>query len=206
MFVNNKIHSVLDALNDAAEAERSGRVRVTSSESMNAITWETGVFFNIMLHSMKAKNVLEIGTSTGFSTIWMAEAVSARDGSVITVEMDIRKVEIAQRNLSDAGMDEIVHIWQGVASDVLATMILSGKYNNFFDFVLIDADKENVFEYFESAMQLARPGGIIAVDNMLLPEKFAPIMNDFAKRLRRNPAVRTVTLPVGNGEEMILKL
>ena len=206
MFVNDKMRSTLNALNDAAKAERSGMVKTSPSESMNAITWDTGVFFNIMLQSMGAKNVLEIGTSTGFSTIWMAEAVSARGGSVITVEMDTKKIERARQSLSDAGIVEVVHIWQGVALDVLATMTASGKYDDFFDFVLIDADKENVLSYFESSMQLVKSGGIIAVDNMLLPEKFAPIMNDFAQRLRENPAVRAVTLPVGNGEEIILKL
>lgn len=204
--MNDKMQSVLNALNDAAKAERSGMVKTSPSESMSAITWDTGVFFNIMLQSMGAKNVLEIGTSTGFSTIWMAEAVSGRDGSVITVEMSTKKIERARQNLSDAGIAEIVHIWQGVALDVLATMTASGKYDDFFDFVLIDADKENILSYFESSMQLVKSGGIIAVDNMLLPEKFAPIMNNFAQRLRKNPAVRAVTLPVGNGEEIILKL
>lgn len=204
--MNETIHNVLSTLNDAAEAERSGVVRVSSSESMSAITWETGAFFSIMLRSMGAKNVLEIGTSTGFSTIWMAEAVSVRDGSVTTIEMNTEKIERAQKNLSDARMDERVHIWQGAALDVLSTMTASGKYDSFFDFVLIDADKENTLSYFESSMQLVKSGGIIAVDNMLLPEKFAPIMNDFAQKLHENPAVRSVTLPIGNGEELILKL
>ena len=85
-------------------------------------------------------------------------------------------------------------------------MSSSGEYNLFFDFVLIDADKENIPLYFDMVLPMIRVGGIIATDNMTHPKKFTHMMERFAKSVRQNPRVRTVTIPIGNGEELTIKI
>ena len=202
--VDREIERVLQSLDETSRLENSRAVTVPAGELMSAITWDTGVFFNILLRGMRAKNVLEIGTSTGFSTIWLAEAIHG--GSVITIEADSKKRSRAQANFKKAGLEGRIKIQSGDAQDVLNSMSSSGEYNLFFDFVLIDADKENIPLYFDMILPMIRVGGIIATDNMTHPKKFTHMMERFAESVRQNPTVRTVTIPIGNGEELTIKI
>ncbi|MEK0320760.1 MAG: O-methyltransferase, partial [Nitrosopumilus sp.] len=83
---------------------------------------------------------------------------------------------------------------------------LQQKYKDFFDFVLIDADKENVIQYFDLILPMVSVGGVIVTDNMLYPEKFRKDMEKFSNYLKKNPKLRTITSPIGNGEEITIKL
>ena len=197
------VRRTLERLDAASKRENSRAVRVPAGELMSAITWETGEFFNIMLRAMGATNVLEIGMSTGFSTIWMAEAAMANGGRVVTIEMDEKKIARASANFADAGVQDAIHIRRGKALDMLEEMSAS---HTVYDFVLMDADKENIPRYFELVLPMVRRGGVIATDNMLYPERFSGMMGEFAKTIRQNDAVRTVTIPVGNGEEITVKI
>ena len=201
--MREKIRRTLERLDAASKLENSRAVKVPAGELMSAITWETGQLFNIMLRAMGATNVLEIGMSTGFSTIWLAEAVMANGGRVTTIEMDEKKISRATANFADAGLQDIIHIRQGRALDVLEAMNASPTA---FDFVLVDADKENIPRYFDLVLPLVRKGGVIATDNMLYPERFSGMMGEFGRMVRQNDMVRTVTIPVGNGEEITVKL
>ena len=201
--MNASIQRTLERLNAASKLENSRAVRVPAGELMSAITWETGEFFNIMLRAMGAKSALEIGMSTGFSTIWLAEAVMEAGGRVTAVEMDDKKIRRASDNFEDAGVRDAIDIVQGRALDVLKD--LSGS-SPMYDFVLIDADKENIPRYFDLVLPMVRRGGIIATDNMLYPEWFSDMMGAFGRLVRQNASVRTVTLPIGNGEEITVKL
>jgi len=89
---------------------------------------------------------------------------------------------------------------------VLTELSLQQRYKDFFDFVLIDADKENVIEYFDLIFPMVSAGGVIVTDNMLYPEKFREDMKKFSDYLRENPKLRTITSPIGNGEEITIKL
>lgn len=202
--MDKRIYETLQRLDEASRRENAREIVVPPGELMSAITWDTGMFFNILLRGMNAKNVLEIGTSTGFSTIWLAEAMN--NGKVITIEMDSKKRDRAQNSFKRAGLADRIDIQSGSAQDVLERMVSSNEYDEFFDFVLIDADKENIPAYFDMALRMTRSGGIIATDNMTHPERFSHMMDKFAKTIRQNPAVRTVTIPVGNGEEITTKL
>lgn len=166
---------------------------------MLAITADTGMFFSILLKAIKARRVLEVGTSAGFSTLWLADAVG-KNGKIITIEMDPQKIERARKNFKQAGVDKLIEIKQGVALDVLRK--LKGK----FDFVLLDADKENIIKYFDLVLPMVRAGGIIAADNMLLPPHYRPMMEKYSRHVRSNPRVQSVTVPIGMGEEITIKL
>lgn len=199
MLMNSRISRVVSRLGRQSEIERKGRTKVARGERMLAITADTGLFFSILLKAIKARRVLEVGTSAGFSTLWLADAIGKK-GRIVTIEMDEQKVARAKKNFRDAGVDKMIEVRHGVALDVLP--LLKGK----FDFVLLDADKENIIKYFDLVLPLVRVGGIIAADNMLFPPPYRPAMIKYARHVQGNPRVRTVTVPIGMGEEITIRL
>ena len=200
--VDSKVLSVISRLNRQSNRERRGRVKVAPDQEMLAITADTGIFFSILLKAIKAKRVLEVGTSAGFSTLWFADALgkNRRRTRVITIEMNPIKVEQALKNFKEAGVDKMIDVRQGIALDLLHK--LKGK----FDFVFIDADKENIIRYFDLILPLVRIGGIIATDNMLYPDHFRPAMRKYARHVHSKPNIQSVTVPIGMGEEITIKL
>jgi len=197
--MDSRVLRVISRLDRQSIIERKGKARIAPGQEMLAITADTGVFFSILLKAIKGKRVLEIGTSAGFSTLWFADAVGKK-GKIITIEEDPLKVERARDNFRQAGVDKLILIKRGVALDVLRTV--KGK----FDFVLLDADKENIIKYFDLVLPLVRAGGIIAADNMLFPPHYRPMMKKYARHVRSKRDVQSVTVPIGMGEEITIKL
>ncbi len=197
--MDSRVLRVISRLDRQSERERGGKAKVPRGQEMLAITADTGMFFSILLKAIKAKRVLEVGTSVGFSTLWLADAVG-RKGKVVTIDMDGRKIARAKKNFRDAGVNRIIEIRQGVALDLLPK--LKGR----FDFVLLDADKENIIKYFDLVLPLVRAGGIIAADNMLFPPPYRRVMKKYARHVQGNPRVLTVTVPIGMGEEITIRL
>jgi predicted O-methyltransferase YrrM len=199
--VDSKVLSVISRLNMQSNRERSGRVKVAPDQEMLAITADTGIFFSVLLKAIKARRILEVGTSAGFSTLWFADAMGKDHSTrVITIEMNPQKVERALKNFKEAGVDKIIEIKQGIALDLLYK--LKGK----FDFVFLDADKENIIRYFDIVLPMVRIGGIIAADNMLYPGHFRPAMRKYARHVHTKPNIQSVTVPIGMGEEITIKL
>ena len=111
-----------------------------------------------------AQNILEIGTLGGYSTIWLARAL-ASDGRMISLEHNPLHAEVAQKNLTEAGLESSVEIRLGKALDLLPQ--LETENITPFDLIFIDADKPPYTEYFKWAVQLARPGSLIVADNVI---------------------------------------
>ena len=188
-MINTKISKGLSKLEEQSKLERLGEVVVPRSEMMLAITSDTGTFFNITLKAMRAKRILEIGTSYGYSTLWFAEALmqinevsnTRPEKSIITIEIDHSKVERANKNFDEAGIKNIIDLKEGQADDVLSE--ISKNYlkdgDRLFDFVFFDADKENLRHYFDIVLPMVRVGGIIATDNMLYPEEYRSMMTNY---------------------------
>jgi caffeoyl-CoA O-methyltransferase len=199
--VDSKVLSVISRLNRQSNRERRGRVKVAPDQEMLAITADTGMFFSVLLKAIKARRILEVGTSAGFSTLWFADAVGKNYNTrVITIEMNPQKVELALKNFKEAGVDKMIEIKQGIALDLLHK--LKGK----FDFIFLDADKENIIRYFDLVLPMVRIGGIIAADNMLYPDHFRPAMRKYARYVHNKPNIQSVTVPIGMGEEITIKL
>jgi caffeoyl-CoA O-methyltransferase len=199
--VDSKVLKVISRLNKRANRERNGRVKVAPEQEMLAITADTGMFFSILLKAIEARRVLEVVTSAGFSTLWLADAIGKNHNTkVITIEMNPQKIEWALKNFKEAGVDKMIEIKQGLALDLLHNL----KGN--FDFVFLDADKENIVRYFDLVLPLVRIGGIIAADNMLYPYHFRPAMRKYASHVHRKPNIQSVTVPIGMGEEITIKL
>ncbi len=202
----DSIYNVLEELEIQSTLEKSKKVNIPSEDRMLAITKETGELFNMILRLKNAKNMLEVGMSTGYSTIWCAEAISEQSGKIITIEKNQSKIKRAKENFQKAGVMDIITIKNGLAIQILSELNLQQKYSDFFDFVLIDADKENVIEYFDLIFPMVSVGGVIVTDNMLYPEKFRKDMKKFSEYLKKNPKLRTITSPIGNGEEITIKI
>jgi predicted O-methyltransferase YrrM len=162
------------------------------------------MFFYAVLRGVGAKNALELGTSTGYSTLWIAAALleNTKNPKILTIEKNPAKIVRAQHNFRRAGVLRYIDIRQGHILGVLAAM----PKKETFDFVLIDADKENGRAYFDLVLPLLRVGGIIATDNMLYPAKYRKIMKKYSDYIFKNTHVRTVTLPIGNGQEITVKI
>jgi len=202
----DSISKVLDELETQSILEKSKKTEIPPDDRMLAITKETGELLNMILRLKNAKNMLEIGMSTGYSTIWCAESISEQSGKIITIEQNPSKIKRAKENFQKAGVTNTITIMEGLAMQILTELSLKQKYEKFFDFVLIDADKENVKEYFDLIFPMVSIGGIIVTDNMYYPEKYRQEMKKFSDYLKGNPKLRTITSPIGNGEEITIKL
>ena len=204
--MKTSIFNVLEKLEKQSSLEKSRKVDIPPNERMLAITKETGEILNMLIRLKNAKNMLEVGMSVGYSTIWCAEAIIENDGKIITIEQNSEKIKRAKENFQDANISDIITIQEGLAMQILRNLSLDEKYKNFFDFVLIDADKENVIEYFDMILPLVSIGGVIITDNMRYPEKYREEMKKFSSHIKSNQNVRTITSPIGNGEEITIKL
>ena len=111
-----------------------------------------------------ARNILEIGTLGGYSTIWLARALPA-GGQLITLEIDPKCAEVARANIQRAGLDRIVQIRLGRAVDSLSQLLAEGHRS--FDLIFIDADKPSNPRYLECALKLSHPGTLIIADNVV---------------------------------------
>jgi len=123
-----------------------------------------GKFLSLLASIQGAKNILEIGTLGGYSTIWLARALP-KDGRLVTLELDPKHAGVARSNLARAGLGELVSIRVGPALETLPQ--LAAESLPPFDFVFIDADKQSIPEYFEWALKLTRVGSVIVVDNVV---------------------------------------
>ncbi len=122
-----------------------------------------GKLLHLLARAIGARNVLEIGTLGGYSTIWMARALPD-GGRVVSLEADARHAEVARANIARAGLESRVEVRLGMALDLLPGLAVSAEP---FDFVFIDADKPNNAAYFDWALKLSQPGSIIVVDNVV---------------------------------------
>lgn len=154
-----------------------------------------GKLLQVLALSLGPRKILEVGTLGGYSTIWLARALGPK-GHLITLETNPRHAEVARRNLERAGLGSRVEIRLGPALDTLPE--LASEHAGPFDLTFIDADKPNTAEYFDWAVRLSRPGGVIVVDNVVRqgaladaqsPDPDVQGMRRFLSRLAADPRV-----------------
>jgi caffeoyl-CoA O-methyltransferase len=142
---------ILKATNDSVNEANIPPISVSANQ---------GKFLQVLAKTCNARNILEIGTLVGYSTIWMARALP-KGGKLISLEYEPRHADVAKRNIDRAGLSNVVEIRVGKALDLLP------KLTGPFDMIFIDADKPPYKEYFEWAMKLSRPGTLIVADNVI---------------------------------------
>ncbi len=147
-----------------------------------------GEFLHLMVKATRARNVLELGTSHGFSAIWMGLGLEETGGRLTTIEIDRERYDLARKHVSEAGLSQRVTCIKGDAHVEVAT--LEGP----FDFVFMDADKEGQMDYFKKIFpKKLVPGGILSVHNAI---RQANSMKDYLEMIRKHPDFDTVFLSV----------
>lgn len=129
-----------------------------------AVTPSQGKLLHLLARAMGARTILELGTLGGYSTIWMARALG-RGGRLVTLEANPAYAQVAQANISNAGLSDIVELRVGNAHDTLPQ--LAAENPDPFDLVFIDADKQSSPDYFTRALGLSRRGSLIITDNVI---------------------------------------
>jgi caffeoyl-CoA O-methyltransferase len=157
-YISNLLAHEDEALVAATQSlEKAGMPAISVSPNQ-------GKFLQLLALLCNAKNILELGTLAGYSTIWMARALS-KDGRLITIEFDPKHAAVAQQNIERAGLASQVHIKTGKALDILPQLEAEGAGP--FDMIFIDADKPPYADYFQWALRLSRPGTLIVADNVI---------------------------------------
>jgi predicted O-methyltransferase YrrM len=146
------------------DAALDGAVQASTDAGLPAIAVSPaqGKFLHLLAQLIHARRVLEIGTLGGYSTIWLAKALSP-GGRLITLEFDPKHATVARANLAKAGLSGLVDVRVGRAIDALPTLANDEP----FDLIFIDADKPSTPDYFEWAIKLSHPGSVIIVDNLV---------------------------------------
>ena len=160
---------------------------------------EAGMLLYLLASGAQSKRILELGTSYGYSTVWLAAAARATGGKVQSLELRDFKIEHARQALTRAGLSTRVEFHQGDCLETLKQ--LPGP----FDLVLLDVWKDLYLPCFELVHPKLAPGGIIVADNMLLPEVVRPQAEAYRKRVRQAGDLDSVLLNVGNGVEISRK-
>ena len=175
--------------NDSATAERPRR--------MLNITRDTGEFLSVLVQATFARRVLEIGTSNGYSTLWLASAARAAGGAVTTVELSDYKVGLARHNFSRSGLASSITLVQDDAGRVLERASDAA-----FDLVFLDSERPEYPGWWPHLKRVLRPGGLLVVDNATShPEQMAP----FVALVRADADFTTSLVPVGKGEFLAVK-
>jgi predicted O-methyltransferase YrrM len=138
---------------------------------------EEGAFLALLVRLLDARNVLEVGTFTGYSSTAMALALPA-DGRIVCCDLSKEWTDVAKGAWTDAGVADRVDLRLGPAVETLDAMLSDGEAGRF-DLAFIDADKPSYAAYFEAALRLVRAGGLIAIDNVLWSGRVAdPAVDD----------------------------
>jgi predicted O-methyltransferase YrrM len=175
--------------NDATITERPRR--------MLNITRDTGEFLAVLVTAMNARRVLEIGTSNGYSTLWLAKAAQAIGGAVTTVEQAELKIAMARANFARSGLAALISV---VHDD--AGRVLQRTADAAYDLVFLDSERPEYPGWWPDLRRVLRPGGLLVVDNATShPEQLAP----FVALVTADRTFTTSLVPVGNGEFLAAK-
>lgn len=167
---------------------------------------EQGQFMAMLVKLMGARNAIEVGTFTGYSSLCVARALPV-DGRLIACDVNVEWTSVAQRYWQEAGVAQRIDLLIGPAEESLETLIANGGAGSC-DFAFIDADKANYLRYYELCMSLLREGGLIVVDNTLWhgdvidqnkKDAATCAIRDFNDFVRRDERVDISLVPIGDG-------
>jgi predicted O-methyltransferase YrrM len=200
-YISNLFGDEDEALRKTVQAIKEEKIPQIS------VSANQGKFLQLLAKLSNAKRILEIGTLAGYSTIWMARALP-EGGKLISLELDQHHADVARKNISFAGLSDIVEIRVGKAMDSLAQLV--NENAGPFDMIFIDADKPPYKEYFEWSLKLSRPGTLIIADNVIRdgrvlqkesPDEMSAGAKRFNEALAANKAVTaTIIQTVGTKE------
>jgi predicted O-methyltransferase YrrM len=174
----------------------SGGRRFSIDERSLPIGEEAGAFLNLLVRALRPKLLIELGTSNGYSTMWLAEAARAVGSKVVTIEAIEKKQAYARAALTKAGLAAVVDFRHGDALDILKA--LPGP----FDFVLLDIWKDLYIPCLDLFYPKLAPGAVIAADNMIQPAAHHAEAAAYRRAVRAKPQMQSLLLPLGQGIEL----
>jgi caffeoyl-CoA O-methyltransferase len=193
--LDDRVRTVLARLEqeDAAEREQG----LPAAERSRQIARTTGQFLFALVAPQTDCEVLEIGGSRGYSTIWLAAGARHLGGRVLSLEADPRKIEAWRQNIADAGLEEWAELVEGDAHETLAAI------DDVFDLVFIDAEKDDYERLFQAARPKVEPGALFVADNVL---SHADPLARYSAARKADPTLESVTLPLDRGIELSVVL
>jgi predicted O-methyltransferase YrrM len=194
-MLDDRVRAVLDRLEreDASERERG----LPPEHRARQVEPTTGRFLFSLVAPQTDCEVLELGGSRGYSSIWLAAGVRYLGGRVLSLEQDPAKVEAWRRNVDEAGLTEWAELRDGDAFELLP------RIDDVFDVVFLDAEKDDYEELFELAREKIEPGGVVVADNVLShPDPLAR----YSAARRADPSLLSVTVPLDRGLELSVVL
>ena len=189
-MLDQRVRSVLERL----EAENAGErdSGLPFSERSLAVGPEAGRLLFALVAPNAGCEVLEIGGSRGYSTLWLAAAARILGGRVVSLEHDPRKIEAWRQNIADAGLEQWAELVEGDALEMLTAL------EDGFDVVFIDAWKGDYEAYFQLARTKLDPGGVVVADNVTTSDA----VRAYAAARQADPTLVSVTVPIGQGLEV----
>jgi predicted O-methyltransferase YrrM len=178
--------------------EHDSRITEHSRQMLN-ITRDTGLFLSILIRSIKPKNVLEIGTSNAYSTLWIADAVRHSNGQVTTLEVSSEKARMARNNIERSGLSRYIDLHQ---EDV--RIFLRNHADESYDFIFLDAERPQYLSYWRELDRVLKSESLLVVDNALSPHPAE--LAEFFKTFEDTHRFLTEIIHLGKGEYLAFKL
>jgi len=189
-MLDERVRAVLARLE--AEDDREREEGVPPSERSLAVGPEAGRLLFALVAPNAGCEVLEIGASRGYSTVWLAAAARILGGRVVSLEQDPAKVEAWRRNIAEAGLEEWTQLIEGDALETVAAL------EEGFDVVFLDAWKDDYERLFQLAREKLEPGGLVVADNVVSHAA----LSAYVEARQADATLVSLTVPVGNGLEV----
>jgi caffeoyl-CoA O-methyltransferase len=189
--LDEKVRAVLARL-EAEDAEERAK-GVPREQRARQVARTTGQFLFALVAPQWDCEVLEIGGSRGYSSIWLGAGVRHLGGRVLSLESDPAKAEAWRRNVAEAGLEETAELVEGDAFEALSAI------QDVFDVVFIDAEKEDYDKLFLLVRDKVEPGALVVVDNVL---SHAETLAAYSENRQTDPTVESVTIPLDRGLEL----
>jgi predicted O-methyltransferase YrrM len=193
--LDDRVRAVLERLEQEDAAERAAGL--PAAERSRAVEPTTGRFLFSLVAPQTDCEVLELGGSRGYSTIWLAAGVRNLGGRVLSVEHDPRKVEAWRRNVAEAGLEDWAELIEGDAKEVVPAI------DDVFDIVFLDAEKEDYEELFRLARAKLEPGALVVADNVL---SHVEALGAYSQARQADATLESVTVPLDRGLELSVVL
>jgi predicted O-methyltransferase YrrM len=194
-MLDDRVRTVLARLEEEDRREREEGV--ARELRARQVAPATGRFLFSLVAPQTDAEVLEVGGSRGYSTIWLAAGVRYLGGRVLSLEHDPLKCEAWRRNIVDAGLDDWAELVEGDAFETLPAI------DDVFDVVFLDAEKEDYERLFELARGKVEPGGLFVADNVL---SHADALGSYSRARQADPTLESVTVPLDRGLELSVVL
>ena len=173
---------------DARHADRLARWRNVEPE--------TAEMLGVLIRATQARSVLEIGTSNGYSTIWLGDAVEATGGTLLTLEIEPSRTALAKENVARAGLADVVELRTEDAGAALRAFP-----DGAFDVVFLDAERDAYVGYWRDLVRTLKPAGLLAVDNMISHDSE---LVDFRAVVTHDERVTEALVPIGAGVLLVV--